>query len=75
MIVKGVSIYMLIYKRLMDKDNHSLQGKQYNKLTSYMYLMNIQYSRQYTVHAQDTLATCVHTMYMWCEILSVKSIA
>ena len=55
---------MLIYKRLMEKDNHSLQGKQYNKLTSYMYLMNIQYSRQYTVHAQDTLATCVHTMYM-----------
>ena len=39
-----------------------------------MYFMNMQYTAD-SIHAQDTLATCLHTMYVWCKIYSVKSIA
>ena len=61
MIVKGVAICMLIHKRLWKKDKHSLQGKQHNKLTSYMYFMKCNTADN--IHAQDTLGTYyVHMM-------------
>ena len=52
---------MLIHKRLWKKDKYSLQGKQHNKLTSYMYFMKCNTADN--IHAQDTLGTYyVHMM-------------